>query len=91
MFYYILFFLVAGCLTGASLYVLLFLVISHWSVGVKYRRRMRSAFNLAETPVTDRIAHTLFPLCALCQEFRELNDRGYDPFLGNFHVYLDEI
>ncbi|PKI60683.1 hypothetical protein CRG98_018930 [Punica granatum] len=73
-----------SCLTGALLYFFLFLVLCHWNVGVRYRRRMRGAFQLAETPVTDKIAHTLFPLCALCQEFRELNDRGYDPFLGAY-------
>ncbi|XP_034684478.1 proline-rich receptor-like protein kinase PERK10 [Vitis riparia] len=71
-----------SCVTGAMLYFFLFLVICHWNVGVRYRRRVRNAYELAETPLTDRLAHVLFPLCALCQEFRELKNQGYDPFLG---------
>ncbi|KAI6681554.1 hypothetical protein NL676_035435 [Syzygium grande] len=78
-----------GCLTGAFLYFFLFLVLCHWNVGVRYRKRIRDAFQIAETPVTDRIAHTLCPLCSLCQEFRELKYRGLDPFLGYQGVIAD--
>ncbi|XP_056162515.1 proline-rich receptor-like protein kinase PERK12 [Syzygium oleosum] len=71
-----------SCLTGALLYFFLFLVICHWNIGVRYRRRLRNAFQIAETPVTDQLAHVLCPLCSLCQEFRELKYRGLDPFQG---------
>ncbi|KAK6912724.1 PLAC8 motif-containing protein, partial [Dillenia turbinata] len=70
-----------GCVTGAALYCCLSLVVCHWKIGVRYRKRVRNAFQLAETPLTDRLSHVLFPLCALCQEFRELKNQGYDPFL----------
>ncbi|XP_056162444.1 uncharacterized protein LOC115684218 [Syzygium oleosum] len=78
-----------SCLTGAFLYFFLFLVLCHWNVGVRYRKRIRDAFQIADTPVTDRIAHTLCPLCSLCQEFRELKYRGLDPFLGYQGVIAD--
>ncbi|KAF8400821.1 hypothetical protein HHK36_014123 [Tetracentron sinense] len=71
-----------GCVTGGMLYLALTVMICHWNIGSRYRRRLRIAFKISETPVSDRIAHFYFPLCALCQEFRELKSRGLDPFLG---------
>ncbi|KAF8388960.1 hypothetical protein HHK36_025644 [Tetracentron sinense] len=73
-----------SCVTGGVLYLYLILGIGHWNVGFRYRKRLRDAYGLSETPVTDRIAHIYFPLCALCQEFRELQSRGLDPLLGTY-------
>ncbi|KAF8400822.1 hypothetical protein HHK36_014124 [Tetracentron sinense] len=72
-----------SCVTGGMLYLVLVVVVCHWNIGFRYRQRIRKAYNLSETPVTDRLAHIYFPACALCQEFRELKHRGLDPFLGN--------
>ncbi|KAK1264403.1 Protein PLANT CADMIUM RESISTANCE 8 [Acorus gramineus] len=47
-----------------------------------YRGRLRQRFNLVEAPTEDWIAHAFCPCCALCQEFRELKNRGIDPSLG---------
>ncbi|XP_057850215.1 protein PLANT CADMIUM RESISTANCE 2 [Cryptomeria japonica] len=46
-----------------------------------YRKKMRVQFNLEET-CTDCVVHWCCELCALCQEYRELKSRGYDPALG---------
>ncbi|KAI4376302.1 hypothetical protein MLD38_014082 [Melastoma candidum] len=70
-----------SCGTGACL-CLLYLLVCNWCIGFRYRRRMRAAFQIAESPVTDLTAHILCCFCALCQEFRELKYRGLDPFRG---------
>ncbi|XP_010648511.1 protein PLANT CADMIUM RESISTANCE 8 [Vitis vinifera] len=41
--------------TGATLYFYLFFAINHWNIGVRYRRRVRDAYQLAEMPLTDRL------------------------------------
>ncbi|XP_068658033.1 protein PLANT CADMIUM RESISTANCE 7-like [Aristolochia californica] len=47
-----------------------------------YRRKLRRAFGLVEAPAPDWLTHSLFEWCALCQEYRELNNRGINPALG---------
>ncbi|KAL5826077.1 hypothetical protein ACOSQ4_017874 [Xanthoceras sorbifolium] len=47
-----------------------------------YRKKMRQRFGLAEAPSSDWIVHSMFEPCALCQEYRELINRGIDPALG---------
>ncbi|XP_057850213.2 protein PLANT CADMIUM RESISTANCE 7 [Cryptomeria japonica] len=47
-----------------------------------YRTKMRAKFNLAEIPVRDCLLHFFCEPCALCEEYKELKHRGYDPALG---------
>uniref|UniRef100_A0A0C9QR12 TSA: Wollemia nobilis Ref_Wollemi_Transcript_13379_1113 transcribed RNA sequence n=1 Tax=Wollemia nobilis TaxID=56998 RepID=A0A0C9QR12_9CONI len=47
-----------------------------------YRTKMRSKFNLAENPCGDCLLHCFCESCAMCQEYRELKNRGLDPALG---------
>ncbi|XP_010265195.1 PREDICTED: protein PLANT CADMIUM RESISTANCE 4-like [Nelumbo nucifera] len=47
-----------------------------------YRRKLRQRFGLVEAPASDWLIHSLFEQCALCQEYRELKNRGIDPSLG---------
>ncbi|KAK6134295.1 hypothetical protein DH2020_031918 [Rehmannia glutinosa] len=47
-----------------------------------YRSRMRSQYMLAEDPCTDCLIHFCCEYCALCQEYRELQHRGFDMSLG---------
>ncbi|KAK8490865.1 hypothetical protein V6N13_090535 [Hibiscus sabdariffa] len=47
-----------------------------------YRSRLRYQYSLAETPYPDWCIHIFCELCALCQEYRELNNRGFDMFIG---------
>ncbi|KAL4351996.1 hypothetical protein GQ457_06G039030 [Hibiscus cannabinus] len=48
-----------------------------------YRTKLRSKFGLPEAPAPDWVTHFLCEWCALCQEYRELQHRGWDPSLGN--------
>ncbi|KAJ4713358.1 PLANT CADMIUM RESISTANCE 2 [Melia azedarach] len=47
-----------------------------------YRTKLRNKFNLPEAPAPDWVTHFLCEWCALCQEYRELQSRGYDPSIG---------
>lgn len=47
-----------------------------------YRTKLRAKFNLKEDPCGDCLVHCFCECCALCQEYRELKNRGFDPALG---------
>ncbi|XP_031255852.1 protein PLANT CADMIUM RESISTANCE 6-like [Pistacia vera] len=47
-----------------------------------YRTKLRSRYYLVESPAPDWITHCLCEYCALCQEYRELQNRGLDPSIG---------
>eukprot|EP00257_Ricinus_communis_P026516 XP_025013930.1 cell number regulator 2 isoform X2 [Ricinus communis] len=43
-----------------------------------YRPRLRGQYDLEEAPCADCLVHFLCQPCALCQEYRELKNRGFD-------------
>ncbi|XP_017970627.1 PREDICTED: protein PLANT CADMIUM RESISTANCE 2 [Theobroma cacao] len=47
-----------------------------------YRTRMRSQYMLEDSPYGDYCIHFCCETCALCQEYRELKNRGFDMALG---------
>ncbi|ESQ30604.1 hypothetical protein EUTSA_v10011755mg [Eutrema salsugineum] len=47
-----------------------------------YRAKLRNKFGLPDAPAPDWITHCFCEYCALCQEYRELNNRGLDPSIG---------
>ncbi|XP_028774073.1 cell number regulator 2-like [Neltuma alba] len=47
-----------------------------------YRGKLRGLFNLPEEPCNDCCIHFWCTSCALCQEYRELKNRGIHPSLG---------
>ncbi|KAE8699015.1 Protein PLANT CADMIUM RESISTANCE 2 [Hibiscus syriacus] len=47
-----------------------------------YRQRMRSQYMLEDRPCNDCCLHYCCESCALCQEYRELKNRGFDMSLG---------
>ncbi|KAG5234017.1 protein PLANT CADMIUM RESISTANCE [Salix suchowensis] len=47
-----------------------------------YRSKLRAKYGLIEDPAPDWLTHGIFEWCALCQEYRELNNRGLDPSIG---------
>ncbi|XP_039042279.1 protein PLANT CADMIUM RESISTANCE 4-like [Hibiscus syriacus] len=53
-----------------------------------YRKKLRQRFGLVEAPASDRVIHSVLEHCALCQEYRELNNRGINPALGIFFFFL---
>nr|ABK26896.1 unknown [Picea sitchensis] len=72
-----------SCLLGGLVYYLL-MHLSYVSpcYACFYRKRLRAKFNLAEEPCRDCLVHCFCGCCALCQEYRELKNRGFDPALG---------
>ncbi|KAF5741669.1 protein PLANT CADMIUM RESISTANCE 8-like [Tripterygium wilfordii] len=72
-----------SCLRGTFIYALLMpAACTQWFMGSKYRTKLRKKYNLVEAPYTDDISHLCCPCCSLCQEFRELKNRGRNPDLG---------
>lgn len=57
-------------------------LFAEWILGSNNRTKLRRSFNLVEAPYTDAISHIFCPYCSLCQEFRELDNRGLNPALG---------
>ncbi|KAK4766083.1 hypothetical protein SAY87_007725 [Trapa incisa] len=47
-----------------------------------YRSKIRGLFSLPGDQCGDFFVHCLCTLCAFCQEYRELKNRGLDPSLG---------
>ncbi|KAL5705758.1 Cell number regulator 1 [Ranunculus cassubicifolius] len=47
-----------------------------------YRSKMRGQYHLEEAPCVDCLAHCCCEVCALCQEYRELKNRGFDMGIG---------
>ncbi|KAL2546496.1 Protein PLANT CADMIUM RESISTANCE 2 [Forsythia ovata] len=59
------------CLTGCSCLYSCF-----------YRPKLRGQYFLDESPCTDCCVHCCCETCALCQEYRELKNQGFDMSLG---------
>ncbi|MQL89663.1 hypothetical protein Taro_022255 [Colocasia esculenta] len=55
-----------------------------------YRTRLRAKYDLVEAPAPDWASHFLCECCALCQEYRELRNRGLDPAIG-WHANMARI
>lgn len=47
-----------------------------------YRTKLRSQYSLPEGPCPDCLVHCCCESCALCQEYRELKNRGFDMDIG---------
>ncbi|XP_014506796.1 protein PLANT CADMIUM RESISTANCE 2 [Vigna radiata var. radiata] len=47
-----------------------------------YRSKMRRQYMLKESPCWDFLVHCCCETCALCQEYRELENRGFDMTIG---------
>ncbi|KAL4383139.1 hypothetical protein GQ457_15G005210 [Hibiscus cannabinus] len=72
------------CATSGIVYAVAPCVVSR-----PYRKKLRQRFGLIEAPASDRILHSVLQPCALCQEYRELNNRGINPALG-YHGNLSK-
>ncbi|XP_052115189.1 protein PLANT CADMIUM RESISTANCE 2 isoform X1 [Arachis duranensis] len=73
----------SSCAISGALYaMILFFIGSPCLYSCIYRTRMRRQFLLKETLCLDCIVHFFCEPCALCQEYRELQNRGFDMSLG---------
>ncbi|KAG6471004.1 cell number regulator 2-like [Zingiber officinale] len=79
----------APCGLSGALYALLqYLTWFHWVYSCTYRTKMRAQYSLADAPCSDCLVHCCCEQCALCQEYRELNNRDFDMFIG-WHANME--
>ncbi|KAK1279141.1 Protein PLANT CADMIUM RESISTANCE 6 [Acorus gramineus] len=72
-----------SCGTSGMMYAgILVLIAMPCLLSCGYRSRLRVKYGLIESPADDWMVHFLCEYCALCQEYRELKNRGIDPSLG---------
>ncbi|CAL4936890.1 unnamed protein product [Urochloa decumbens] len=72
-----------SCGTSGALYALLaYFTGCQWIYSCTYRSKMRAQFGLPENPCCDCCVHFCCEPCALCQQYKELKARGFDPDLG---------
>ncbi|WCJ33589.1 PLANT CADMIUM RESISTANCE 11 [Euphorbia peplus] len=53
-----------------------------------YRPKIRHQYMLKETPCHDCLVHWCCEACALCQEYKELENRGFDMSIG-WHANME--
>ncbi|XP_078182055.1 cell number regulator 10-like isoform X2 [Carex rostrata] len=70
--------------SGAGLIWILLLYFTgcQWVYSWMYRAKLRAAYSLPEDPCHDCLVHFCCEPCALCQEYRELKNRGFNMNLG---------
>lgn len=67
----------AACCMSGTLYYLLSTIGWQWLYGCAKRSSMRSQYSLRESPCMDCCVHFWCGPCALCQEYTELQKRGF--------------
>ncbi|KAJ6359058.1 hypothetical protein OIU76_000715 [Salix suchowensis] len=73
----------SSCATNGMMYGLVaFCIGMPCLLSCGYRSKLRAKYGLIEDPAPDWLTHCIFEWCALCQEYRELNNRGLDPAIG---------
>ncbi|CAH2036205.1 unnamed protein product [Thlaspi arvense] len=72
-----------SCGTGGILYGLICCLFGIPCVySCTFRAKIRNKFGLPDAPAPDWTTHCFCEYCALCQEYRELKNRGLDPSIG---------
>ncbi|XP_050238628.1 protein PLANT CADMIUM RESISTANCE 4-like [Mercurialis annua] len=72
-----------SCATSGLLYGLVAALIGCPCImSCSYRTKLRAKYGLMEAPAPDWLTHCFCEWCALCQEYRELHNRGLDPAIG---------
>ncbi|PWA85452.1 PLAC8 motif-containing protein [Artemisia annua] len=72
----------ACCVSGAFCLCLGLCTSCHACYTCFYRSKLRQLYMLPPKPCNDCCVHVCCLSCALCQEYRELKNRGMDPSLG---------
>ncbi|XP_047341977.1 protein PLANT CADMIUM RESISTANCE 2-like isoform X2 [Impatiens glandulifera] len=72
-----------SCGASGALYTLILMLVGcTCCYSCFYRTKMRKQYSLPETPCGDCLIHCFCETCALCQEYRELKNQGFDMSLG---------
>ncbi|KAL1828980.1 hypothetical protein ACET3Z_007392 [Daucus carota] len=73
----------SSCGTSGALYALIACVTGcACCLSCFYRTKLRQQFFLHETPCADCLVHCCCEPCALCQEYRELKNQGFELSIG---------
>ncbi|PIN23697.1 hypothetical protein CDL12_03578 [Handroanthus impetiginosus] len=71
------------CGVSGALYSMILCVSGcPWVYSCFYRSKLRGQYFLEERPCTDCCVHCCCETCSLCQEYRELQNRGLDLSIG---------
>ncbi|VVA94505.1 unnamed protein product [Arabis nemorensis] len=70
------------CMNAGVIHLALGFVGCCWLYAFPSRSRLREHFALPEEPCRDFWVHLFCTPCAICQESRELKNRGADPSIG---------
>ncbi|CAM8951392.1 hypothetical protein QQ045_016063 [Rhodiola kirilowii] len=80
----------SSCGVNGALYTLIACIVGcPFFYTCFYRTKMRQQYGLKESPCWDCLLHTCCESCALCQEYRELQIRGFDMKIG-WHGNLEK-
>ncbi|XP_038987623.1 cell number regulator 2-like isoform X2 [Phoenix dactylifera] len=72
-----------SCGTAGLLYTLMMFVVGPpWIYSCFYRTKLRRQYSLPKEPCNDCLVHCFCHHLALCQEYRELQHRGFDMIIG---------
>ncbi|KAK8583004.1 hypothetical protein V6N13_069769 [Hibiscus sabdariffa] len=72
-----------SCEASAALYSLAFIIMKCPGLySCFYRSRLRKQYNLEGNRCGDCLLHYFCEPCALTQEYRELQNRGFDMYIG---------
>ncbi|KAK1425731.1 hypothetical protein QVD17_21086 [Tagetes erecta] len=71
-----------SCCVHGCLYTILCLTGCQCIYSCMYRSTLRRQYLLPDQPCNDCCVHCCCGYCALCQEYRELKHRGFEPSLG---------
>ncbi|CDY70500.1 BnaCnng68650D [Brassica napus] len=74
------------CAIGGLLYGAIFITAFPYKYSSLFRAKIRNKYGLPEAPAPDWLTHLFCEHCALCQEYRELKHRGFDPKIGKFSL-----
>ncbi|PAN06700.1 hypothetical protein PAHAL_1G281700 [Panicum hallii] len=80
-----------SCGASAALYTLIVALTGYGFQSIFscfYRAKLRAQFGLEESPCPDCLVHFFCEWCALCQEYRELSNRGFDMNIG-WHANME--
>jgi Cys-rich protein (TIGR01571 family) len=71
------------CIASGGVYLLLsYLTGCGCMFSCCYRSKMKNQYNMEKDPCGDCLVHFCCESCALCQEYRELQNRGFEVSLG---------
>ncbi|XP_031271751.1 protein PLANT CADMIUM RESISTANCE 2-like [Pistacia vera] len=72
----------SSCFAIGALYLLLHCTRCGWIFNFFYRHKMREQYNLEGSNCGDFCMSCFCEYCAICQEYRELKNRGFDMSIG---------